>query len=140
MQTRINLMGESEHWRGELDTTVTNKRADNGEYTIFYKKDNLEDIKDYKININEGMIIRKEDGGLASNSIKFPITRTKGSMVSKNEDQTIVIEWTDMNGNNFEENFILREKKQEKTEASAWSPGKLASVFQCLVKTLVIPY
>lgn len=110
LQTRINLMGESEHWRGELDTTVTNERTENGEYTIFYKKDNLEDIQNYKININEGRIIRKEDGGLASNSIKFPITGTKGSMVSKNEDQTIVIEWTDMNGNNFEENFILREK------------------------------
>ncbi|QLG42509.1 hypothetical protein HW560_33245 [Paenibacillus sp. E222] len=110
MQTRINLMGESDHWRGELDTTVTNERTENGEYTIFYKKDNLEDIQNYKININEGRITRKEDGGLASNSIKFPITRTRGSQVSRNEDQTIVIEWTDMNGNNFEENFILREK------------------------------
>ncbi|WP_433948886.1 hypothetical protein [Paenibacillus taichungensis] len=109
MQTRINLMGESEHWRGELDTTVTNERAENGAYTIFYKKDNLEDIKEYKININEGMIIRKESD-LTSKSLDFPLKRTKGSQVSRNEDQTIVIEWTDMNGNNFEENFILREK------------------------------
>ncbi|WP_339849388.1 hypothetical protein MKY42_05480 [Paenibacillus sp. FSL W7-1088] len=109
MQTRINLMGESENWRGELDTTVTNEREENGAYTIFDKKDNLEDIKDYKISINEGSIIRKESD-LTSKSINFPITRTRGSQVSRNEDQTIVIEWTDMNGNNFEENFILREK------------------------------
>ncbi|SEM76944.1 hypothetical protein [Paenibacillus sp. OK076] len=109
MQTRINLMGESENWRGELDTTVTNEREENGAYTIFYKKDNLEDIKDYKISINEGSIIRKESD-LTSKSINFPITRTRGSQVSRNEDQTIVIEWTDMNGNNFEEKFILREK------------------------------
>ncbi|MFE6075022.1 hypothetical protein ACFVQB_11155 [Paenibacillus sp. NPDC057886] len=109
LQTRINLMGESEHWRGELDTTVTNERAENGQYTIFYKKDNLEDIKEYKININEGRIIRKESD-LTSKSIEFPITRTKGSMVSRNEDQTIVIEWKDMSGNNFEEKLILSEK------------------------------
>ncbi|MGC5775943.1 hypothetical protein [Paenibacillus pabuli] len=109
LHTRINLMGESENWRGELDTTVTNERAENGAYTISYKKDNLEDIKDYEININEGRIIRKESD-LTSKSINFPITRTKGSMVSRNEDQTIVIEWTDKNDNNFEEKLILREK------------------------------
>lgn len=109
LQTRINLMGESEHWRGELDTTVTNERTENGQYTIFYKKDNVEDIKEYKININEGRIIRKESD-LTSKSINFPITRTKGSYVSSNEDQSIVIEWTDMNGNNLEEKLILRGK------------------------------
>jgi hypothetical protein len=102
-------MGESEHWRGELDTTVTNERTENGQYTIFYKKDNVEDIKEYKININEGRIIRKESD-LTSKSINFPITRTKGSYVSSNEDQSIVIEWTDMNGNNLEEKLILRGK------------------------------
>ncbi|WP_315794672.1 hypothetical protein [Paenibacillus sp. BIC5C1] len=92
-----------------LYSTVTNERAESGEYTIFYKKDNLEDIKGYKININEGRIIRKESD-LTSKSINFPIIRTKGSQVSRNKDQTIVIEWTDMNGNNFEEKLILSEK------------------------------
>ncbi|PWW44958.1 MULTISPECIES: hypothetical protein [Paenibacillus] len=109
LQTRISLMGESDHWRGELDTTVTSGRTENGAYTIFYKKDNLENIKDYKININEGRIIRKESD-LTSKSIHFPITATRGSQVSRNEDQSVVIEWTDMKGNNFEEKFILREK------------------------------
>ncbi|WP_285077738.1 hypothetical protein [Paenibacillus sp. UMB7766-LJ446] len=109
LQTRINLMGESENWSAELDTTVTNERAENGAYTVFYKKDNLEDIKGYKININEGSIIRQESD-LTSKSISFPIMRTQGSSVSRNEDQAVVIEWTDINGNNFEEKLILREK------------------------------
>lgn len=108
-QTRMILMGESEHWRGELDTTVTSGREENGEYTILYKKENWEDIKGYKININEGRIINQGDGS-PSNSIKIPITRTKGSQVSSNEEQTIVVEWTDINGNNLEEKLILREK------------------------------
>ncbi|RAW13170.1 hypothetical protein DC345_19920 [Paenibacillus taichungensis] len=92
-----------------LYSTVTNERAESGQYTIFYKKDNLEDIKGYKININEGRIIRKESG-LTSKSINFPIIRTQGSSVSRNEDQTVIIEWTDMNGNNFEEKLILSDK------------------------------
>ncbi|CAH1210602.1 hypothetical protein PAECIP111890_03550 [Paenibacillus sp. JJ-223] len=110
LQTRIILMGESEHWRGEFDTTVTSGREENGEYTILYTKDNWGDIRGYKIDINEGRNKRQEEGGLASNVIKFPITRTKGSQVSSNEDQTIVIEWKDLNGNNFEEKLTLKEK------------------------------
>lgn len=109
VQTRIILMGESEHWRGEFDTTVTSGREENGEYTILYTKDNWGDIRGYKIDINEGRIINQGDGS-PSNSIKFPITRTKGSQVSSNEDQTIVIEWKDLNGNNFEEKLTLKEK------------------------------
>ncbi|PQP83204.1 hypothetical protein C0Q44_00255 [Paenibacillus sp. PCH8] len=109
LQTKINLTGESENWRGELDTTVTNEREENGEYVITYNKDNWEDIKGYKININEGRIIREENG-LASNSIKFPIIRKQGSTISTQKDQTIVILWTDVNGKDFEEKMILKSK------------------------------
>ncbi|MDN4604938.1 hypothetical protein P5G61_27175 [Paenibacillus sp. F6_3S_P_1C] len=112
LQTKINLMGESKNWSGELDTTVTNGKEENGEYTILYKNGDWEDIKGYKININEGRIIKQEDDS-PSSSIKIPITRTKGSQVSSNEDQTIVIEWTDIDGNNLEEKLILGEKQQK---------------------------
>ncbi|WP_434750058.1 hypothetical protein [Paenibacillus amylolyticus] len=109
LQTKINLKGESENWSGELDTTVTNGKEENGNYTILYKNGDWKDIKEYRININEGRLIEQGES-LPSNFIKIPIMRTQGAQVSNNNVQSIDIEWTDINGNNLEEKMILKEK------------------------------
>ncbi|MGO4529466.1 hypothetical protein AB4Z30_10330 [Paenibacillus sp. 2TAF8] len=109
MQTKMNFSGESEHWSGELDTTVTKGAGENGEYIISYKRDNLEDVKWSKININDGKMIRQEDG-LTSKSIQFPIISTEGSMASTEDDQIVVIEWKDTNGKKYQEDIILKAK------------------------------
>jgi hypothetical protein len=109
MQTKMNLSGESEHWSGELDNAVTKGAGENGQYIISYKEDNLEDVKWFKININDGKMIRQEDG-LTSKSIQFPIISIEGSMVSTEDDQTVVIEWKDTNGKKYQEDIILKAK------------------------------
>ncbi|WP_248064912.1 hypothetical protein [Paenibacillus silvae] len=54
MQTKINLTGESEHWTGQLDTTVTKGESEQGVYIISYNKDSWENIQNFKISINNG--------------------------------------------------------------------------------------
>nr|WP_186323001.1 hypothetical protein [Paenibacillus xylanexedens] len=109
LQTKINLTGESEHWTGQLDTTVTKGESEQGVYIISYNKDSWENIQNFKISISNGQIIRQETG-LASASIQFPIMRTEGSKVSDEEDHTVEIEWTDVDGEKYEESMLLQAK------------------------------
>ncbi|WP_426334174.1 hypothetical protein ACN9MH_05390 [Paenibacillus silvae] len=103
-------MGESEHWTGQqLDTTVTKGESEQGAYIISYNKDSWDNVQSFKISINNGQIIRQETG-LASASIQFSIMRTEGSKASDEEDQTVEIEWTDVEGGKYEESMLLDAK------------------------------
>lgn len=105
--TRIIFKGESINWSGELDTTISSEGQEDGAYRINYKNNDWKEIQNYKMNINDGRIIREETG-MSSGTLDFPIIRTTGSDVSRNEDQMVVIEWTDSNDNHFEEKILLR--------------------------------
>ncbi|WP_427181348.1 hypothetical protein [Paenibacillus sp. TC-CSREp1] len=100
-------MGKSEHWSSQLDTTVTKGESEQGAYIISYKKDSWENVQNFKISINNGQIIRQETG-LASASIQFPVMRTEGFKASDEEDQTVEIEWTGVNGEKYEESMLLQ--------------------------------
>ncbi|MBB6023404.1 hypothetical protein HNR77_004504 [Paenibacillus sp. JGP012] len=105
----VLLTGESEHWTSQLDTTVTKGESEQGAYIISYNKDSWGNVRNFEISINNGQIIRQEIG-LASASIQFPIMRTEGSKVSDEDDQTVEIKWTDVNGEKYEESKLLQAK------------------------------
>lgn len=94
--TKITLKGESIHWNGELNSSITDQ-DESGMYTLFYKDEDWDDVQVYKININDGKVILEETG-LTTRTIEIPINRTKSSVTS-NEPQTVNIIWNDSRGN-----------------------------------------
>lgn len=103
--TKITLRGESIHWNGELNSSITGQ-DESGMYTLFYKDEDWDDVQLYKININDGKVILEETG-LTTRTIEIPINRTKSSVTS-NEPQTVNIIWNDSRGNEYEENILLK--------------------------------
>lgn len=103
--TKITLKGESIHWNGELNSSITGQE-ESGMYTLFYKDEDWDDVQLYKININDGKVILEETG-LTTRTIEIPINRTKSSVTS-NEPQTVNIIWNDSRGNEYEENLLLK--------------------------------
>lgn len=103
--TKITLKGESIHWNGELNSSITDQ-DESGMYTLFYKDEDWDDVQVYKININDGKVILEETG-LTTRTIEIPINRTKSSVTS-NEPQTVNIIWNDSRGNEYEENILLK--------------------------------
>lgn len=103
--TKITLKGESIHWKGELNSSITGQ-DESGMYTLFYKDEDWDDVQLYKININDGKVILEETG-LTTRTIEIPMNRTKSSVTS-NEPQTVNIIWNDSRGNEYEENILLK--------------------------------
>lgn len=103
--TKITLKGESIHWNGELNSSITGQ-DESGMYTLFYKDEDWDDVQVYKIDINDGKVILEETG-LTTRTIEIPINRTKSSVTS-NEPQTVNIIWNDSRGNEYEENILLK--------------------------------
>lgn len=103
--TKITLKGESIHWNGELNSSITGQ-DESGMYTLFYKDEDWDDVQLYKININDGKVILEETG-LTTRTIEIPMNRTKSSVTS-NEPQTVNIIWNDSRGNEYEENILLK--------------------------------
>lgn len=103
--TKITLKGESIHWNGELNSSITGQ-DESGMYTLFYKDEDWDDVQLYKININDGKVILEETG-LTTRTIEIPMNRTKSSVTS-DEPQTVNIIWNDSRGNEFEENMLLK--------------------------------
>ncbi|MBX4148510.1 MULTISPECIES: hypothetical protein [Paenibacillus] len=103
--TKITLKGESIHWKGELNSSITGQ-DESGMYTLFYKDEDWDDVQVYKIDINDGKVILEETG-LTTRTIEIPMNRTKSSVTS-NEPQTVNIIWNDSRGNEYEENILLK--------------------------------
>ncbi|WP_339293887.1 hypothetical protein MKY82_16785 [Paenibacillus sp. FSL W7-1279] len=103
--TKITLKGESIHWKGELNSSITGQ-DESGMYTLFYKDEDWDDVQVYKIDINDGKVILEETG-LTTRTIEIPLNRTKSSVTS-NEPQTVNIIWNDSRGNEYEENILLK--------------------------------
>lgn len=103
--TKITLKGESIHWKGELNSSITGQ-DESGMYTLFYKDEDWDDVQVYKIDINNGKVILEETG-LTTRTIEIPMNRTKSSVTS-NEPQTVNIIWNDSRGNEYEENILLK--------------------------------
>lgn len=103
--TKITLKGESIHWKGELNSSITGQH-ESGMYTLIYKDEDWDDVQVYKIDINDGKVILEETG-LTTRTIEIPINRTKSSVTS-NEPQTVNIIWNDSRGNEYEENILLK--------------------------------
>lgn len=104
--TKIVLKGESKHWIGDFNTTITNETDEVGMYTLFYKNDNWQEVQNYKIDIDTGRVIIEETG-LISKTIEVPVQRVKGAAVTKNEEQTITIHWSDKQGESYNETVTL---------------------------------
>lgn len=102
----IVLKGESQHWIGELNTAITNETDEVGKYTLFYKNDDWQEVQKYEIDIDKGRIIIEETG-LASKTIEVPVQRVKGGAVTRNEEQTITIHWSDKQGKSYNETIAL---------------------------------
>lgn len=103
--TKITLKGESIHWKGELNSSITDQ-DESGMYTLFYKDEDWNNVEKYKIDIKDGSI-KIEETGLTTRTIEIPINRVKSSVTS-NESQTVNIVWNDSRGNEYEENILLK--------------------------------